>query len=359
MMQNLPLETSSKPPDIKKARSTLADVAARVGVSPVTVSNVLNGRRKNSPHQKVIMEAVSELNYHADPHAQRLASGFSPRTLGLLSTSIDLGVGTLILRGIQCAVHAHGFNMPLDVQDHAQDDQENAQVKTVRRLCRQQPRAIVTQLPLLPEALEELNFYQQAGGTLIGYGEANANIDCDQVCFDREENSYQAALALIRQGHKEIGFRSQGFPTQETARMHGFRRALAEYNLEYREEWMFVGPLYEEGGARLAHEFLNMSDRPTGLCIVNDNAAWVFVNEMVRAGVRVPEDVSVVGHDDMPAARYCIVPLSTARYPVPEIIDAVVELLLSRLDGSFTGPSRTVSLRGEIIKRDSVTKPRA
>ena len=86
------------------------------------------------------------------------------------------------------------------------------------------------------------------------------------------------------------------------ARLRGFRRALAEVGLPMREEWFFQNPTYERGGAEMARRFLAMRDRPTALCIVNDYVALAFVVEVMRAGLRVPEDVSVVSHDDQPIA---------------------------------------------------------
>jgi DNA-binding LacI/PurR family transcriptional regulator len=228
----------------------------------------------------------------------------------------------------------------------------------VRMLCRQKPRAIVfSRAKISLEAVEEFRRYQESGGILVSYGYQKVDVQCDQVEFSTEQNSYLAAKKLIDLGHKKIGFRVHGYRVEGEPRVRGYERALREHGLEIRDEWLFRGPLYEEGGARLAQEYLAMKDRPTGLCIVNDNSAWVFVNEIIKAGLRVPEDVSVIGHDDTAPARFCFVPLTTARYPVDEIVETTTSMLLSRLNGTYNGPGRHVKFDGSVVERASAGAP--
>jgi len=325
----------------------------------MTVSNVLNGRYRSSPHRDAILEAVARLNYQLDPSAQRLAAGQSRRMIGIFSLAMDLGVFTLTMTRIQRRLVEQGYTVPLDVHNLFHEAANADQIALIRNLCQQRPRAIVANTAYMSKAaLGVLKEYQDGGGEVVRYGMAPTDTSSDEVVFDEESNSYRAALALIRAGHTKMGFRSHGFPKAETLRMRGFRRALEEHGLAPRAEWMFSGPTYEEGGADLARQFLELRERPTGICIVNDNSASAFVNQITRAGFRVPDDVSVVGHDDMPAAKYALVPLTTAAFPVAEIADAVASLLLGRLEGSYQGPRRLVTFAGDVVARESVAAPR-
>jgi DNA-binding LacI/PurR family transcriptional regulator len=139
-------------------------------------------------------------------------------------------------------------------------------------------------------------------------------------------------------------------------RLQGFRRALAEFGVSSGEEWFFQNASYEMGGAEMARRFLEMEDRPTGLCIVNDYVALAFLVEVMRAGLRVPEDVSVVSHDNQPVALFCPVPLTSVSHPVEAIAQTVVEMLIERLEGS-DAPPRTVTIQGELVQRESVAAP--
>jgi DNA-binding LacI/PurR family transcriptional regulator len=96
--------------------------------------------------------------------------------------------------------------------------------------------------------------------------------------------------------------------------------------------------------------------RPTGLCIVNDRAAQAFIVGAEELGLRVPEDVSVVGQDDLPPARFGRVPLTTVTHPVAAIADLMLALLRQRLAG-YDGPPRREVVRGELVARSSTARP--
>jgi DNA-binding LacI/PurR family transcriptional regulator len=102
----------------------------------------------------------------------------------------------------------------------------------------------------------------------------------------------------------------------------------------------------------LAEAFLTWPEKPTALCIVNDVSASTFVTVLARSGLKVPDDVSVVGFDDAPAARYALVPLTTVSYPLEAIGRHVVEFTQSRLKG-YKGPPRKVVMQSELITRCS------
>jgi hypothetical protein len=93
------------------------------------------------------------------------------------------------------------------------------------------------------------------------------------------------------------------------------------------------------------------------MCVANDYAAVAFINTIQRAGVLVPLDVSVVGDDNDPIAAHGVVPLTTIQYPLQEIAQAVIDLLESRLDGSYTGAPRHVVVNGHLVLRDSTAAP--
>jgi DNA-binding LacI/PurR family transcriptional regulator len=110
------------------------------------------------------------------------------------------------------------------------------------------------------------------------------------------------------------------------------------------------------GGAELAKQFLALKERPTGMCVVNDYVALAFMAELIKVGVRIPQELSIIGHDNQPIAIYCPVPLTSATQPVDKIVDSVVDLLIERLEGG-TAPPRTVVITGDIVVRDSVAPP--
>jgi DNA-binding LacI/PurR family transcriptional regulator len=103
----------------------------------------------------------------------------------------------------------------------------------------------------------------------------------------------------------------------------------------------------------MAQRFLDLKSRPSALCIVNEYAASAFVNEIQRRGWRVPDDISLVSHDDAPVARFCAVPLTTVSHPVEDIANQVVRLLRERLENDYGGPARQITIKGQLVVRDS------
>ncbi|HEX8552257.1 MAG TPA: LacI family DNA-binding transcriptional regulator, partial [Abditibacteriaceae bacterium] len=331
----------------------------RAGVTTATVSFTLSGKRNASPKTKdAIFKAAHELGYVPNPHAQRLASGGCDKTIGLL-WGIDLGVSTEQINFIHHRLDEAGFVGELHITPSYVSNTVHQQVQVVSTLCRQEPRAIIVRTFELEEpALMQLQRYAQEGGTVVCYGHRGSGF-FDHVVFDKAKNVYQAARHLLDLGHRNIGFSLHAEEVNaDDAGIIGFRRALAEANVPVREEWLWANCSYEEAGARLAETFLGLKERPTALCIINDIVASSFVNQLYRRGLRVPEDVSVVGYDDAPVARYALVPLTTISHPVGGIGRPILEMLFSRLNGSYSCAPRRIEVNGELIVRESTAPPK-
>jgi DNA-binding LacI/PurR family transcriptional regulator len=344
--------------------TTLRDVARAAGISPATASLALNGKTCIAPKtRELVLQTAQELGYEADFFAQGLRRRVSPQ-IGLFSLGLDLGAGMHLIQLIQNALQARGYDVPLHAYSLPAHDEAEHQASLMSSLCRQRPRAIVCHIANLSEAsLHELRRYAEGGGPVVCF-DTPAALECDQVEFDREHYTYLSARHLLELGHRELGLFLNGAKTVRDGAnrvlLSGFQRALQEFDVPLREEWLWNGGRHlgvEIGGEELAHKFLALTHRPTGLCIVNDYAAMSFVSEVQRHGVRVPHDVSIVGHDDRPLAKHAAVPLCSVTYPVDEIAGHVVELLESRLNDRYDGPPRRETVRSELVIRQSATKP--
>lgn len=341
---------------------TLGDVARAAGVAPMTVSRVLNGRGNVAGEtQTVVRRVVEELGYEPNRNAQCLAGGRDHRTIAVLLDRLDFDVTLHKVTDIQHQLSAHGYNVPLHTLDAA-SFQERGQTVLAREIRRQKPRALICNFGALSaDAQQEVRRYHREGGLVVSFNDP-ADLECDQVLFDRENNTYQAARHLLELGHRDVGLwaaATSGWMLE--ARLEGFRRALHEWGVAERAQWQFGGGNhleYERSGAEFAAQLLALPQRPTGLCIVNDTAAVVCVGELMRGGLRVPGDISVVSHDDLPIAHYGALPLTAVSHPIKETACAVVEMLRERIEDGFDGPPRTLTLRGELRVRQSTGPPR-
>ena len=345
--------------------TTIQDVAAALGMHKSTVSLALSGKGNISAQTRArVRAATKELGYEPNPLAQRLANGHRNPSVCIFSGVLDVGLSTEKVLIIQKEMGARGFETPIYTCPEPASGADTSQAALLKNLCRQRPQAILCAAAMLdPSVFAVLEAYQQSGGIVISY-DVPIPVPCDQVVFDREYNAYQAARHLLEFGHRRIGIgmsdtapwlsgKSDG---PQAFRLRGFERALKEWDIPVRPEWRFRTEAYEQGGAEMARQFLKMPDRPTGLCIVNDYVALAFMVEVMRVGVRIPQDISIVGHDDQPIAAYCPVPLTSVSHPARKIAQAVVALLLDRLTGSQE-PPRTEVIRGELVLRESVVPP--
>ena len=361
------IETEMPNREVQKKRVTIGDVARAAGISKSTASRALNSKGSMTPQTRATVRRVARrLGFEANAHAQFLANGPSDNTIGFFSPELDLSVGTRKMQDIQHLLGERGYVVPIHAYGYRQPYALFNQARLLADLRRQRPRALVCNNSNLRDAAarDELLRYCDEGGLAVCY-DWPLEVPCDMVVFDREDATYCATRHLLELGHRRLGFfinATYGPEGPDGTRPHraGFLRALRQWNVEAREEWLFPVTTFmqvEKGGVELAAQFLALKERPTAMCVVNDAAALTFIGEVTRAGLRVPHDVSVIGHDNTVMARHGPQLLSSVSHPVLPLAHCVVEMLDSRLSGRYDGAPRQEVLRGELITRDSTGPP--
>ena len=342
---------------------TILDVARQTGLSKTTVSAALtgNGRLSETTRELVLREA-QKLGYQADYFAQGLRKKNND-LIGFFSPDIDLGVSTLKMQKMWSLLDARGYTVPILAYGNREGGEFLDQEKLLAELRRQKPRAILCNTSNLqsPAAHDELRRYLQGGGIAVCY-DWELPVETDQVIFDREHNTYLAAAHVLGAGHRKIGAALPQIRQGECGRSNGFERALREFGVTPNSSWLWTvdyGQSSELEGVRLAQQFLALSigERPTALCIVNDYVAHAFALCVMRAGLRIPADLSLVSHDNLPIAQYGALPLSSVSHPYEEIAQIAVEMLDARLCGRADPQPRRERVRGQLFERGSVCPP--
>lgn len=344
----------------KKKTITITDVAQEAGISTATVSRALNGIGYTSPKAyEAAQKAAMRLGYAPNPHARHLSQGRSHNTVALFSLGLDLGAGSQRLSLMQSRLLAKGYDVPIYAHSSSSADHAQWQNELLASICRSRPVAIVYHYAIISRAVAEiLEEYQKDGGVVITCP-VPVNLECDQVVFDYRDAGYKAGKVLLEAGHRAIGFHLAVPVENQNGYFAGFQQVMQEYVAPVRKQWLFtgMGEWYEAGGAAVAAEILALKNRPTAVCLENDVVASACINELIRAGIRVPEDISVVGQDNTAAAPHCIVPLTTVEQPLETIADQVVEALLSRIRKQYEGEARRMVIQGKLVERSSVAPP--
>lgn len=307
---------SARPADLP-LNVTIRDVAARAGVSVATVSRVLN--QKGSIREETlrrVMDVAGELQYV--PHAgARSLSMRSTRTIGVVLPDLHGEFFSEVIRGIDLAAREVGYHLLLS-GSHADRDEMRAVVQAVRGMV---DGLIIMSPDLDPDALCcELPSGVRAV-LLNAKVEGRPSITIDNAGGARDVVRHLAGL-----GHQHIAF--IGGPAHNAdaeERRRGFRAGIRVHQIAATE---MAGDFTEQSGYEAATALRSMSPRPTAVFAANDSMAIGALSGFRDAGVHVPNDVALVGFDDIPIARFLDPPLTTVKVPIAELGRRSVRLLL-------------------------------
>jgi LacI family transcriptional regulator len=192
----------------------------------------------------------------------------------------------------------------------------------------------------------------ELGTPVVCVGGVLDHPDVDLVAADDEVGSHAATHLLIERGSRRIAM-IQGPPESGTARDEGFRRALVEGGRTFDPSLMARGDWTRQGGRRAMLQLMSLSRRPDAVFCANDLTAIGAMDAVHELGLTIPDDVALVGFDDVDAASIVSPGLTTVRNPAYEAGGAAGELLLSRMLGHYTGEGRTVILPCPLVRRES------
>lgn len=322
------------------------DVAARAGVSHQTVSRVVNGFDSIRPETRDrVLAAISELGYRRNVAARTLATRRS-RAIGVLAPAVTDYGPTSTVQGIEVAARAAGYHSLVTT---AADDRDSI-VSGLGFLLDQAIEALVVIAPQqrVLEALRELDIRVPIAtlqAVELGSGTA--------VSVDQAAGALLVMEHLLALGHRRIQHLSGPLETLEAAARHAaYEAALRAASLAVPE--LIVGDWTAESGSRAASR---LAADTTAVFSANDQMALGLIHGLVDLGRRVPHDVSVVGFDDVPEARFYLPSLTTVRQDFEQIGRVAVESLIRQIEGG-TAP-QVAPLDAQLIVRDSTAAPRS
>lgn len=338
--------------------STISDVAERAGVSTMTVSRVVNrsGYVSATTRQRV-EAAIADLGYVPNALARQLRSKRS-KTVALVVSDISNPFFTTIARGVEDVAAPHGFSVIFCNTDESADEE----ARYLRVLIERQVDGIL----LVPTRATGASFRTLRNHRIpvVAIDRRVAGRRIDSVRCDSEAGAHALTSHLISLGHRRIAVLA-GRSTISTSidRVAGCRRALLECGLDLDDALVRYGgynfgALNQLDGYQMAQDILaSASPRPTAIFAANNFIAFGAMRALRQAGLRVPEDVSIVAFDDLPA-EWALDPfLTVAVQPAGEIGRRAAELLLDRLGGDRDAPGQAVVLAAEVIVRRSTAAP--
>lgn len=334
-------ETPVRPP-------TILDVAREAGVSKSTVSRVLDERLppSSSPAAERVREAARRLGYRRDRFASALRRQ-QTRTIGVLVPRLTDTVMAMTFEQLAAACARRGQFAIVATTD----DDPAAEAEAVEQLLDQRIDGLVLTTARLDD---------EVTSGLRGHGvpvvlALRSDGTTPSATGDDELGGYLATRHLLDLGHRRIALvAGPSFASSAVGRQTGFRRAMAEAGVTDVDDLVHESAFSMESGELVAREVLAADDRPTAVFAVNDNTAIGVLAAAQALGLSVPDDLSVVGYNDVPVSARLPRPLTTVRVPFDQVAAAALELL----DEARAGvPPRHVTVAPTLIPRSTSARP--
>ena len=329
--------------------ASLQEVAKRANVSIATVSRVLNKSDKVVPETRALVEqALLDLGYRPNRVARRLRmNNGRAHLVGLIIPDIQNPFYAEIARGVEDAAYANKYALLLCNSD------ENVEKERFYLEVMRDESVDGLVLPPFDEADVAVIETVKSGMPVVCVDRSLAKMKTDLVEVDNYRGALEAVNHLIEKGHRNIGLiegRSQVSTSRE--RRRGYLDALAAHGITARKELMRSGDFKQESGRVLANELFDLRKPPTALFVCNNLMTVGALATLHHRELRVPQDVAVVGFDDLPWAEALDPPLTVVRQPAYDVGRQAMELLLRRIMEPER-PAVTVRLLPELVIRRS------
>jgi LacI family transcriptional regulator len=332
----------------KRQRVTIKDVAHASGVSYATVSRVLSGYEfVRETTRNRVMEAVERLGYVANLQARSLAGGRT-QVIGMLVPNLDNGYVGTITQGIDQELARANCDVLL-YTSHRHPGKESFYVNTIANGLAE---GLLLIAPLVPttylDALREQNFPY----VLIDQTDATENSSVVEAT--NWQGAYEATRYLSQLGHTRIAFITGSLAVRSAIdRLQGYKAALADSNISVREELIIEGDYQQQTSFESTKHLLqNGHAPPTAIFASNDLSAFGAMDAVRESGLRIPDDISIIGFDDVPQASFVYPKLTTVRQPLEQMGQVAVKLLLEQIEDPSRPPQR-VALATQLVIRDS------
>ena len=330
--------------------ANMKDIARRTGLGLATISSYFNGGNVREKNRIKIEEAIEELHYEVNEVARGLKTN-ATRTIGVVIPELNNTFCAEIITGMEDVLRSHGYaTIVCDCRTDKKLEREAVEFLTRRRVDG------IINMPVDEEG-NHLKRFQKTGKPIVLIDRKIQGINCDSVLVDNKKAAEDAVRYFIERGHRNIGIiggPEEVFTAQE--RMAGYYKALESAGIPVSESLIWHGDYTIQGGVRGLEELVQNNPEMTAVFVTNYEmtmGAMIGVNEL---GIRIPEQLSMIGFDNLQFARACNPKLTIVAQPTDGIAREVAKVMLNHLEnaGETSGELFSEKLETEIIAGKSV-----
>lgn len=329
---------------------TISDIAKLSGVSKATVSRVINGSKPVSPEVKAkVMKVIDETGFKPSSLARSLSKQ-ETKLIGIVIPDVSNPVFSELVKGMEEESNDSGYNILL-CNTYLNHDKE---LKYLEILQDKEVDGII--FLTTDEIQEQVDFFKKFGKPVVTVDRVFKTMDIPSVGVDDYEASFKAVNYLINMAHKRIAMvraplddQSHGFQ-----RYKGYREAMEKHGLEIASDWVVEGDFSVKAGYNAMMQLLSASEPPTAVFFANDLMAVGGIRCISDNGMKVPDDISVMGFDDIPIASMFIPSITTTQQPTAEIGKQAMEKLVKLIKGEEV--ERHSTFPTQLVLRNSTKK---
>lgn len=341
-------------PEKPKKRITIEDVAKRAKVSKGTVSAVINGRDTVKPRTRDhILDVMKELNFRPRGEARNLRNGKADKSIGIIIKDLSYPFYTSIATGAKEYANRKGYSVILATSENEHECEKRQTHFFAEKDIK---GAIIAPIVEGKAEIEHLFRLKMINFPFVLLEDVKG-IQANVVAIDNLGAIKNAVKYLIDTGHtKIVHFAGPPQSTHTQERIEGFRHAFSESTLAFHKDMIIsVGSRHEESYGKTLEYFKDLSkkDYPTAIVCFNDQQALAVMTALRVLNIHVPEDISIIGNDDISYARIYPVPLTTIRAPQLEIGKMAAEILIRNIESPKLLPVERVILETELVVRES------
>ena len=330
---------------------TIYDIAEKLKISAATVSRGLKNDPKVSKHtKKKILNLADKFGYRSNHFARNLRNQKTD-TIGGIVPRLNSHFMSSIIAGVERIANSEGYNLIIS-QSSESAFKEAASAKT---MFNSRVDGVIVSLAYDTKNLSHFDTFFKRNTPVVFFDRVKEHPNSTNILIDNRKAGYDATKHLIEQGCKSIvhitALSSQNVYVD---RMQGYKQALAEYKIPFKENQVILGNLTQEAGANAAATILKMRPLPDGVFVANDNCAVGCMLALKCEGVRIPEDIAFVGFNNDPVSQVIDPNLSTINYSGHQMGEVAARHLINHLNG--LSPIQNIGviiLRSEFIIRAS------
>ncbi|MFT7034982.1 MAG: LacI family transcriptional regulator [Cyclobacteriaceae bacterium] len=339
---------------MKKKKITIHDIARELKIDSSTVSRALsNSSRVKQQTKGLVDEMAQKLGYQPNIMASNFRKNKS-NTIGVIVPRISRHFFSSVIEGIDDVAYGEGYNLVI-CQSMDEIEREKDLIKT---LLANQVDGVLISISMETQSVEHLIQLEEKGIPMVLFDRVHDELKSSKVVIDDYEASFQATEHLIKNGARRIAhFAGPTDVSIYSGRLNGYKKALEKYGLEAEGELILTSRLMDEDGIHCAEELMKLPQLPDAIFVANDIAAIAAMKLLKSKGIRIPEDIAIVGFSNEPIASVMEPSLTTMDQPGFDIGKEASRLLLDQIKNpDHKLNNEKVIIKSTLIVRESSVK---